>query len=69
MSYNIKRSTLKILYSQIELNIIAEAVKSTPKSTVSTRVSPIKEKSGEKKLIVLKRPAEQLAEDQEEEGI
>lgn len=56
---------LKILCSN---KFILEAVKSTPKATVSSRVSPMKEKSGEKKLIVLKRPAEPITEDQVEEG-
>ncbi len=46
-----------------------EAVKSTSKPTVSSRISPIKEKVGEKKLITLKRPAEPLADEQVEEGM
>lgn len=59
-------TTLKCLGSNL---FISEAVKSTPKSTVSSRISPPKEKSGEKKLIVLKRPAEPITDDQVEEGI
>ncbi|XP_037042091.1 serine/arginine repetitive matrix protein 2-like isoform X3 [Bradysia coprophila] len=55
------KSTFQVLPSEMK----SEAVKSTSSSKpiLSSRVSPIKEKAGDKKLIVLKRPAESTVDD------
>ncbi|KAJ6645821.1 hypothetical protein Bhyg_01030 [Pseudolycoriella hygida] len=60
------KSTFQVLPSEMKKS---EAVKSTSKPTISSRVSPIKEKTGEKKLILLKRPADSTAEGEVEEGL